>query len=108
VPDRTFWPLPADNTAPTLYLWGRRLVEMMRAGKHVETVTGSVTLTAGTTSAVAQTAVLSTSVVFVQPTNAAARALGLVAVTSKSQGVGFTLTTPAAAGTETYDYVVVR
>ena len=38
----------------------------------------------------------------------AARTLGMVAVVSKSKGVGFTLETPPAVGTETYDYIVIR
>lgn len=108
MPDRTFWPLPADQNQPSIYLWARRLAEFMKQGKHVETIKGSVTLTAGTSSVVAQTQVLSDSVIVLQPTNAAARALGNVAVTAKTQGTSFTLTTPSAAGTETFDYVVVR
>ena len=106
MPDRSFWPFPADQDG--MYLWARRIVDGLRTGKHVETVKGSVTLTAGTSSVVAQTAVLSDSVVVLIPTNAAARALGTVAVTAKTQGTGFTLLTPAAAATETYDYVVFR
>lgn len=100
--------MPADSTPGSLYLWAQRIIRDMRGGRHVETVTGSVTLTAGTSTSVANTAVLSTSVVMMTPTNAAARSLGIVAVTAKTAAVGFTLTTPAAAGTETFDYVVVR
>ena len=106
--DRTFWPLPADPGAGAMYLWARRLVDLLKTGKHVETVKGSITLTAGTTTAVAATSMLTDSVVLLMPTNAAARTLGVVAVTAKTQGTGFTLATPAAAGTETYDYVIVR
>ena len=80
----------------------------MRAGRHIETATGSVTLTAGTSTSLADTSVLSTSVVTLTATNAAARTLGIPAVTAKTQSTGVTLTHGAAAGTETYDYVVFR
>lgn len=100
--------MPATQDPANTYIWARRIVDLFRQGKHIETVTGSVTLTAGTTTSVTQTAVLSTSTIVPVPTNAPARALGIVAVTAKTQGTGFTLTTPSAAGTETYDYVVFR
>ena len=108
MPDRTFWPLPADQSPGSFYLWARRLADLMKTGKHVETVKGSVTLTAGTTSTVVQTAVLSDSVIVLTPTNSTARSLGNVAVTAKTQGTSFVLTTPSAVGTETFDYVVIR
>lgn len=108
MPDRSFWPLPADQTASGFALWARRVIDLMKAGKHVESVKGSVTLTAGTSTVVSQTAVLSDSVVALTPTNSAARSLGNVAVTAKTQGTSFTLTTPSAVGTETFDYVVFR
>ena len=100
--------MPADQSPGGLNLWARRLVDMLKGGKHVESVKGSVTLTAGTSTVVPETRVLTDSVVVPIPTNAAARALGAIAVTAKTQGTSFTLTTPAAAGTETYDYIVHR
>ena len=81
---------------------------MMRQGQYRDYVVGTVTLTAGTSSTIAQTNMLSTSVVQFTPTNSAARALGIPAVTTKTQGDGFGLTHAAAAGTETYDYVLLR
>lgn len=106
--DSSFWPLPADNTGPGLYLWARRLVDLMRRGEYRDYVVGSVTLTAGTSTTVTQTNMLTTSMVLFSPTNSAARALGIPAVTTKTQGTGFGLTHAAAAGTETYDYQLIR
>lgn len=100
--------MPASQDPGNTYIWARRIVDLFRQGKHVETITGSFTLTAGTSTAVAETQVLTTSKVVVVATNAAARGLGTVAVTAKTQGTGFTVTTAAAAGTETYDYIVFR
>ena len=106
--DRTFWPVPHAADLNALYLWGRRLGDLMRAGKHVEILSGSVTLTAGTSTSVPLTDILSGSKVLLTATSAAARTLGVPAVTAKTQGTGFTLTHAAAAGTETYDYVVYK
>lgn len=106
--DRTFWPLPPEPTPPQLYLWGQRLINMLRLGRHVETLSGSLTLSSGKLTTVADTNVLTGSVIALQPTNSAASTLGLPAVTAKTLATGFTLSHGTAAGTETYDYVLVR
>ena len=106
--DTSFWPVPFSKSSDDLYLWGRRLVDLLKAAKYREVVTGSVTLTAGTTTTKTDTNMLSGSVILFTPTNAAARTLGIPAVTTKTQGTSFTLTHAAAAGTETYDYLLYR
>lgn len=70
---------------------------------------GSITLTAGTTTSVANTAVLSASQLWLQPTSAAGAALSSQPwVSATTPGTGFTLTHSAAAGTETYQYLFIR
>lgn len=71
-----------------------------------ETTKGNHTLTAGTTTTVTDANAIATSVIIVQPTSAAIIALG-VYVSAKGAG-SFTLTHLAAAGTETFDYIVTN
>lgn len=74
-------------------------------------VSGTITLTAGASTVVAQPAVQSLSTIVLTPTNAAAANLlrtdGLF-VASKIPGTSFTLTTGtgSAAGTETFAYSI--
>lgn len=71
--------------------------------------TGTITLTASaTTSTVTDAAVQANSVIVITPTNTAARTLGAFAVTTKTAGASFVLTTGAAAGGETYDYAILN
>jgi hypothetical protein len=66
---------------------------------------GSGTLTAGTTTTVTNALAKTTSVIIIQPTSAALTLLG-VWVSTKSAG-SFILTHGIAAGTETFDYLIV-
>jgi hypothetical protein len=75
--------------------------------------TGSLTLSNATVTVVADTSVTTSSIVLWSPTNAAAglleRSQGLYRA-SLSPGVSFTLSTQTgtAAGTETFDYVMIN
>jgi hypothetical protein len=70
---------------------------------------GSLTLTAGTTTSVANTAVLPASQLWLQPTNASGAALTTQPyVSAQTAGTGFTLTHASAAGTETFQYLFIR
>lgn len=62
---------------------------------------GDVTLTAGTTTTLANTHIHPLSVIVFAPTNAAAYALGLPYASTRGDKTA-TLTHPSAAGTETY------
>lgn len=99
------WPLPASRDNESLYRWAEELIRKFQTGWHRDFSLGSVQLTAGTVTALNDVNLLATSVVTFTPTNAAARTLGIPAVTAKANR-SFTLSTPAAAGSETYDYVI--
>lgn len=77
--------------------------------------TGSFTLGAAAATVVANGNVLSTSIILCFPTNAAAGTLigsaKSLYISAKSVGVSFTVTTAsaaAAAGTETFSYIIVN
>lgn len=77
-------------------------------------IAGSFTLAAAATTVVPQTAISSNSKIALTPTNAAAATLMAGAaslyVSAKTQGASFTVATAnaaAAAGNETFDYLVV-
>jgi hypothetical protein len=87
----------------------------IRAGNVPPTTKGSFTCGAAATTTVTQPIVKSTSVILLVPTNAAAGTLqaGLthLYISAKTAGASFAVTTAnaaAAAGTETFDYVVVN
>jgi len=67
---------------------------------------GSGTLTAGVTTTVTNANVTTTSVIMIEPTSVAFIALTPY-VSAKAAG-SFTLTTLAAAGTETFDYIIIN
>lgn len=67
---------------------------------------GSATLTAGTTTTITTAGAKTTSVILIQPRSAAITLLG-VYVSSKSNG-SFVLTHGGAAGTETFDWVIIN
>lgn len=69
-------------------------------------LSGNGTLTAGTTTVVADSRVTASSKIMVQATSAAFAALQTY-VSAKGAG-SFTLTTLAAAGGESFDYVIVN
>jgi hypothetical protein len=71
----------------------------------VSVFTGSGTLTAGTTTTITDVNATSSSVIVIQPTSTAIVALG-VYVSAKNNG-NFVLTHLAAAGGESFDYVIV-
>lgn len=101
------WVLPAGNGPYQLYLWAQGLIKLLQQGKHKEYKVRSITLTAGTTTTVSETTITSTSIVLLQPTNATAAALSPY-TSAKTPGVSFQLTHGAAAGTETYDVLIIR
>jgi hypothetical protein len=67
---------------------------------------GSGTLTAGTTSTITNANAKTTSIIIIQPTSAAITLLG-VYVSTKNNGT-FVLTHGIAAGTETFDYIIIN
>lgn len=105
----SFWPMPADADNRSLYQWAKTLAEYMRSARYREFVNGSFTLSAGTSTTLALTSVLSTSFIVAIPTNAAAQSLASKPYpTTKNQGVSVVFTHGAAAGTETFDYLLIR
>lgn len=67
---------------------------------------GSGTLTAGTTTTITDAIAKTTSVILIQSTSAAITLLG-VYVSTKNNG-SFVITHGAAAGTETFDYIIIN
>jgi hypothetical protein len=67
---------------------------------------GSGTLTAGTTSTITAAIAKTTSIIIIQPTSAAITLLG-VYVSTKNNG-SFVLTHGVAAGTESFDWVIIN
>jgi hypothetical protein len=67
---------------------------------------GSRTLTAGTTSTITDAIAKTTSIIIIQPTSAAITLLG-VYVSTKNNG-SFVLTHGVAAGTESFDWVIIN
>lgn len=82
-------------------------MQLFQQGKHKDYYTVSVTLTAGTSTSVADTKISASDTVFLTPTNAAARAIE-VHVGTITPGTGFALGHATAAGTETYNALVIR
>lgn len=81
----------------------------------VQGTCGSFTMGAAATTVVPQALVTANSFIFLQPTNAAAGTLQgsneCLYISAKSAGVSFTVATAAgtaAAGTETFSYVLVN
>lgn len=102
------WQGPPGAGQNQIYLWAQRLATLLQQGRHKEYHLASVTLTAGTSTTIANTTVTADCRVFLMPSNAAARTLGLPHVSAKAPGTSYTLTHGAAAGTETYDALVIR
>lgn len=67
---------------------------------------GSVTLTAGTITTVSNTTITSRSRISLLPTNAAASAITGIYISAKNSQTSFVITHSAAAGTETFDYLI--
>ena len=101
------WQMPAGGGLGQIYLWAQNLIRLFQQGKHKDRDIVSVTLTAGTSSVVTATGVTDDCAITLTPTSSAAAGLSPY-VSAKSQGVSFTLTHGTAAGTETYDCVILR
>lgn len=101
------WQPPASSNLQQIYEWAQRVSRLLQEGRHRDFHFVSVTLAAGTSTVVADTKIGTSDRILVMPTNAAARALP-VHVSARAAGASFTLTHGAAAGTETYDAVVIR
>jgi hypothetical protein len=101
------WPSPTGAGAQQLYDFCRRLAFLMSQEKYKDYYATSITLTAGTTSSVAWSGMSNDHRVSITPTNAAAAGLSPY-VSARTPGTGFTLTHGAAAGTETFDIIVIR
>jgi hypothetical protein len=88
---------------------------IQRVGSIFPRISGTFTLTAAATTTVTQTGITATSVVLLSPTNAAAatlmgsaKALYISALTPGASFQVATANATAAAGTETFKYVVVN
>ena len=68
---------------------------------------GTCTLSAGTSTVVSTTLVTVSSKIFLQATNSSAAALAGEYISAISAGISFTITHPSAAGTETFNYVII-
>lgn len=101
------WQDPPGSTPAQLYRWAQDLTKLFRQGRHKEYDLFSITLSAGTSTVVSAPNVTSNARVLLFPTNAAAAALNPYR-SATSAGTSFTLTHGAAAGTETYDGLVIR
>lgn len=101
------WLPPTGGSGAQLYQWAQGLMQAFRRGEHKDYHFVDVTLTAGTSTVVADTRIAASDRVLLTPTNAAARALP-VHVSARTAGVSFTLGHGAAGGTETYQAVVMR
>jgi hypothetical protein len=101
------WQDPSGPTIAAIYSWAQRLMNDFRRGKLKDYEVLSITLTAGTSTVVAAPNVTTSARVLLFPTNAAAAALNPYR-SATSAGTSFTLTHGAAAGTETFDGLVIR
>ncbi len=101
------WGNPTGPGNPQLYEWCRRVAQLLALESYKDYHATSITLTAGTSTSVAWSGMSADHRVSLTPTNAAAAGLSPY-VSARTAGTGFTLTHGAAAGTETFDVVVIR
>lgn len=101
------WPSPAGSGQAQIYDFCQRVGNLLRQERYKDYHVASITLTAGTTTAVAWSGFSDTHRVSITPTNAAAAAL-VPYVSARTAGTGITLTHGTAGGTETYDVVIIR
>ncbi len=101
------WTAPPSAKAGDLYLWAQNLSRQFVRGDHKDYSLTKVTLTAGTSSVIANEFVTTEAAIVLMPTSSAAAALSPY-VSARAVGVSFTLTHATAAGTETYDALVIR
>jgi hypothetical protein len=90
------------------------LVSVMRDAFPLHSSRGSFTMSAAASSVITDAGTKSSSLVVLMPTNAAAAALlagsHSLYVSARTDGVSFTLSTAdaaAAAGTETFEYIII-
>lgn len=101
------WPSPAGAGNPQLYDFCKRLAFLLTREAYKDHYTTSITLTAGTTTSVAWAGMSADHRVSLTPTNSAAAALN-PHVSARTPGTGITLTHGSAAGTETFDLIIIR
>jgi hypothetical protein len=101
------WPSPSGSGQQQLYDFCKRLALLLTTETYKDYTTRSITLTAGTTTSVAWAGMSADHRVSITPTSSAAAALSPY-VSARTAGTGFTLTHGAAAGTETFDCIVIR
>lgn len=101
------WRSPTGAGAQQLYDFCRRLAFLLSQEQYKDYHATSITLTAGTATSVAWSGMSNSHRVSIMPTNAAAAALSPY-VSARTPGTGLTLTHGTAAGTETFDLVVIR
>lgn len=100
------WQSPPGAGANQMYLWALNLIRALQRGDHKDYKAIGVTLSAGTTTTVAEASVASTSRILLTPTSLGASDRQPY-VSAKTGGVGFTLTHLPASGLETYDCIVI-
>lgn len=86
---------------------GTNAVDRFGNRMSTDSMYGTLTLTAGTATTVANGNTNTIQNIVLTPSNAAARALGVPFVASIVSGTSFTLTSAVAAGTETYSYRIL-
>lgn len=101
------WQFPPGQANPQLYVWAQNLMRQFIREEYKDYHLQDVTLSAGTTTAVAWDGMSADHRVFVTPSNSAAAALAPY-VSAITAGTGFTLTHGTAAGTETYHCLIIK
>jgi hypothetical protein len=101
------WGNPTGPGNPQLYEWCRRVAQLLALEKYKDYYATSITLTAGTSTTVSWSGMSNSHRVSITPTNAAAAGLSPY-VSARTPGTGFTLNHGTAAGTETFDLIVIR
>ncbi len=88
-------------------MWAQNFVRQFQRAEHKDYKISQITLSSGTTTVVTNDYVTNEAAILLMPKNSAAAALSPY-VSARSEGVSFTLTHATAAGTETYDALVIR
>lgn len=101
------WQNPTGTGAQQLYDWAKRLTILFQQGRHKDYLVRSITLSAGTSTVVAWSGMSADHRVSLTPTNSAAAALSPY-VSARTAGTGFTIAHGSAAGTETFDAIIIR
>lgn len=101
------WPTPRGSGQQQIYDFCKRLADLLTRETYKDYTTRSITLTAGTSTVIAWDGMSAEHRVSLTPTSSAAAALSPY-VSARTAGTGFTLTHGAAAGTETFDCIIIR